>query len=160
MLVEGCLWAQWSWVTLQARGRWGSFRWPRLSPCATGSFGQGGEKRKSANGIFPDSYPKWIRGQGGSRLGNFPTGKVVLSCVAWPPVARTSLCGSIGTMELGSGCHASLPWHRAVNSSTEGHKAAVMLFDDQATLPLPQHPHPQDLGMLESAQQSKLCRIC
>lgn len=123
MLVEDCLWSQWSWVTLQAGRRWSNSRWPRLSPCPTGSFGQGGEKRKSANGTFPDSYPKWIRGQGGSRLGYFPTGKVVLSCVAWPPVTRTCLCGSINAVEeLGSGCHASLPWHRAVDSSTEGQR--------------------------------------
>jgi hypothetical protein len=69
------------------------------------SIWAGGE-RKNANGTFPDSYPSWIRGKGGFRLGHFPTGKAVLSCVAWP--LRVRLCGSINAMEMGPGCHASL----------------------------------------------------
>lgn len=75
------------------------------SPLVHRSIWAGGE-RKSANGTFPDSYPSWIRGKGGFRLGHFPTGKVVLSCVAWP--LRATLCGSINAMEMGLGYHASL----------------------------------------------------
>lgn len=93
-----------------------------LSSCATGPFGWGGGERKSANGTFPDSYPSWIREKGGFRLGHFPTGKVVLSCVAWPPEVRASVCGSIN---VGFSRHASLSWHRAVDSSTEGSEAVI-----------------------------------